>query len=153
MATDVSLVRSSAAPKNSTFIVNDILLYARRAETASGSPKKTCECTEWQGRRPWRCSVQMCVKNKTSSARENAFRPASSINDSSFPPGILNNLPPPSSHPSQTYPFASKRRSARRDDRNRRYESYEDEENEMGNEKKKKKKKFLWSRLEKIKEG
>lgn len=37
----------------------------------------------------------MCVKNKTSSARENAFRPASSINDSSFPTGILNNLPPP----------------------------------------------------------
>lgn len=70
--------------------------FTRRAETASGSPKKKRrEWTEWQGRRPWRCNVQMCVKNKTSSARENAFRPASSINDSSFPTGILNNLPPP----------------------------------------------------------
>lgn len=92
-----SFVRS-LAPKNSTFIVNDILFYA-----PSGNgfrfPEKTCEWTEWQGRRPWRCNVQMCVKSKTSSARENAFRPASSINDSSFPTGILNNLPPPSSLP------------------------------------------------------
>lgn len=92
MATNVSLL---AAPKNSTFIVNDILLYAASGNGFRFPEKKTREWTEWQGRRPWRCNVQMCVKNKTSSARENAFRPASSINDSSFPTGILNNLPPP----------------------------------------------------------
>lgn len=92
VATNVSLL---AAPKNSTFIVNDILLYAASGNGFRFPEKKTREWTEWQGRRPWRCNVQMCVKNKTSSARENAFRPASSINDSSFPTGILNNLPPP----------------------------------------------------------